>query len=107
MNNDLVILRATRSILLPPQSAVIRAATFCAASGSHGFEITPAVDRCAETRPRIVSRGRRLIDETQLRAAGVEAVIKLPDNVFHVLVGLNADRYAAEMKGQLALTIVA
>ena len=42
------------------------------------------------------------LDEAALRAAGVEAVVKLPDHVIHLLTGLNADQYAAEMRGQLA-----
>ena len=28
--------------------------------------------------------------------------MKLPDHVVHLLTGLNADQYAAEMRGQLA-----
>ena len=59
------------------------------------------VDACAETRLRIVTINGAL-DEAALRAAGVEAVIKLPDHVVHLLTGLNADQYAAEMRGQLA-----
>ena len=42
------------------------------------------------------------LDEAALRAAGVEAIVKLPDHVVHLLTGLNADQYAAEMRGQLA-----
>ena len=59
------------------------------------------VDACAETRLRIVTTNGAL-DEAALRAAGVEAIVKLPDHVIHLLTGLNADQYAAEMRGQLA-----
>jgi PTS system glucose-specific IIC component len=59
------------------------------------------VDACAETRLRVVTTNGAL-NETELKAAGVEAVLKLPDHVVHLLVGLNADQYAAEMRGQLA-----
>jgi hypothetical protein len=31
----------------------------------------------------------------------------LPANVVHLLVGLNADQYAAEMRAQLALPLAA
>jgi PTS system glucose-specific IIC component len=59
------------------------------------------VDACAETRLRVVTTNGAL-DEAALRVAGVEAIVKLPDHVVHLLTGLNADQYAAEMRGQLA-----
>jgi glucose PTS system EIICB or EIICBA component len=59
------------------------------------------VDACAETRLRIVTTNGAL-DESALKAAGVEAIVRLPDRVVHLLTGLNADQYAAEMRGQLA-----
>jgi PTS system glucose-specific IIC component len=59
------------------------------------------VDACAETRLRIVTVNG-VLDEAALKAAGVEGVVKLPDHVVHLLTGLNADQYAAEMRGQLA-----
>ena len=59
------------------------------------------VDACAETRLRIVTTNGAL-DEAALKAAGVEAIVRLPDRVVHLLTGLNADQYAAEMRGQLA-----
>ena len=59
------------------------------------------VDACAETRLRVVTTNGAL-DEAALKAAGVEAIVKLPDHVLHLLTGLNADQYAAEMRGQLA-----
>jgi PTS system glucose-specific IIC component len=59
------------------------------------------VDACAETRLRVVTTNGAL-DEAALKAAGVEAIVRLPDHVLHLLTGLNADQYAAEMRGQLA-----
>ena len=56
----------------------------------------------SETRLRVVTTNGAL-DEAALKAAGVEAVVKLPDRVLHLLTGLNADQYAAEMRGQLAV----
>jgi PTS system glucose-specific IIC component len=47
------------------------------------------------------------LDDTRLTKGGVEAIVKLPDNIVHLLVGLNADQYAAEMRGQLALPLAA
>ena len=37
-----------------------------------------------------------------LTAAGVQGILRLPDNVLHLIVGLNADQYAAEMKAAMA-----
>ncbi|MGE5155201.1 MAG: glucose PTS transporter subunit EIIB, partial [Bdellovibrio bacteriovorus] len=59
-------------------------------------------EAAAETRLRVtVADGARL-DEAALTAAGVQGVLRLPDNVLHLLVGLNADQYAAEMKAAMA-----
>jgi PTS system glucose-specific IIC component len=37
-----------------------------------------------------------------LKAEGIAAVINVDGLTFHLLAGLNADQYAAEMRGQLA-----
>ena len=42
------------------------------------------------------------VGESALRAEGIAAVVKLEGQVLHLLAGLNADQYAAEMRGQLA-----
>ncbi len=47
------------------------------------------------------------IDENSLTNAGIDALLRLPNNTIHLLVGLNADQYAAEMRGQLALPLAA
>jgi glucose PTS system EIICB or EIICBA component len=60
------------------------------------------VDHCAETRLRVVVREEGQIQEPALRAAGVAGVVRFDGKVLHLLVGLNADQYAAEMRGQLA-----
>jgi phosphotransferase system IIB component len=61
-------------------------------------------DACAETRLRIVTTNGAL-DEAALKAAGVEAVVRLPDHVVHLLTGPNANQYAAEMRGHLLAEI--
>ena len=60
------------------------------------------LDDCAETRLRVVVRDAGQVREEALRAAGIAAVVKLDGQVLHLLAGLNADQYAAEMRGQLA-----
>jgi len=60
------------------------------------------VDACAETRLRLVVGNDDSVDEAALQAAGVAGVMRLTNHTLHLLVGLNADQYAAEMQGQLA-----
>lgn len=60
------------------------------------------VDPVALTRLRLEVGDENRIDETALRDIGVEGIMHLAENRLHLLVGLNADQYAAEMKEQLA-----
>ncbi len=80
--------------------AARKAAAIVAALG--GRENIDRVDACAIRRLRIVVRDQARLDETQLQAAGISGLVKLPENVVHLLAGINADQYAAEMRGQLA-----
>jgi PTS system glucose-specific IIC component len=92
------------SKLRDPDAARKAAAWIAALGGAANVE---RVDACAETRLRVVLRDDTLADETMLRRAGIEAVIKLPAKTLHLLVGLNADQYAAEMRGQLSMPLAA
>ena len=61
------------------------------------------VDACAETRLRLVLRDEKQIREPALKAEGIAEVVRLDSGkAIHLLAGLNADQYAAEMRGQLA-----
>jgi PTS system glucose-specific IIC component len=88
------------SKLRDPDAANKAAAWLAALGGAANVE---RVDACAETRLRIVLRDEARADETALRSSGIEGVIKLPGRILHLLAGLNADQYAAEMRGQLAM----
>ncbi len=57
---------------------------------------------CAQTRIRLKIKDSKVINETSLKEKGVAAVVRIDDNLLHLLVGLNADQYAAEMSGQIA-----
>jgi len=59
-------------------------------------------EAAAETRLRVTVADATKLDEPSLEAAGVQGVLRLPENVLHLLVGLNADQYAAEMKAAMA-----
>jgi glucose PTS system EIICB or EIICBA component len=86
-------------------NAARKAATWISALG--GLANIQRVDACAETRLRVVLRDDTCIDEAALRNAGIDAVVKLPGKTLHLLAGLNADQYAAEMRGQLAMPLAA
>lgn len=83
-------------------NAARKAADWLAALGGVGN--IERVDACAETRLRIVLRDETRASESALVAGGIEAVIKLPAKTWHLLAGLNADQYAAELRGQLAMS---
>jgi PTS system glucose-specific IIC component len=59
-------------------------------------------EAAAETRLRVTVTDGAKLDEAALTSAGVQGILRLPDNVLHLLVGLNADQYAAEMKAAMA-----
>ncbi len=80
--------------------AARKAAAYVTALG--GKENIVRVDACAETRLRLVLRDEAQINEAALSKEGIAAVVRLPNNTCHLLAGLNADQYAAEMRGQLA-----
>jgi len=60
------------------------------------------VDDCAATRLRVVLHSDAEVNESALGRDGIDAVVRLPGNTLHLLVGLNADQYAAEMQAQVA-----
>jgi PTS system glucose-specific IIC component len=80
--------------------AASKAAGYIAALG--GKENIVRVDACAETRLRLVVRDEQKINEAALKTGGIAAIVRLPNQTCHLLAGLNADQYAAEMRGQLA-----
>jgi PTS system glucose-specific IIC component len=77
-----------------------KVAAYVAALG--GKENISRVDACAETRLRVVLRDDQRIDESALKSEGIAAVVRVGEQTCHLLAGLNADQYAAEMRGQLA-----
>ena len=60
------------------------------------------VDGCAETRLRVVVRDAGRVDEAALRAEGIAALARVDRDTLHLLIGLDAGQYAAEMHRQLA-----
>ena len=60
------------------------------------------VEAVAATRLRVVVGNDAQVSDDGLRAAGVNAVMRLPNHVIHLVVGPNAERYALEVAAQLA-----
>jgi len=60
------------------------------------------VKSVALTRLRIEVADSAIVNESALKDAGVEGILRLPGGKLHLLVGLNAEQYATEMNGQLA-----
>jgi len=59
-------------------------------------------EACAETRLRVTLADSSQFDEAGLEQAGVQGIMRLEESVMHLLVGLNADQYAAEMRAAMA-----
>lgn len=91
---------ATPPVTRDPHAAE-KAASLIAALGGKGNirEVEPV----ALTRLRLEIADDRAVNQEALRSAGVDGVMALPDHTLHLLVGLNADQYAAEMKEQMAV----
>lgn len=60
------------------------------------------VEAAAATRLRVVVRNDALVNIEALRSAGVPGTVKVADGTWHLLVGRNADQYAAELRAQFA-----
>jgi len=88
--------------LAPPvrdPDAARKASAYIAALGGKANVVR--VDVCAETRLRLVVRDKAQVREAALASEGIAAVAMLDNGILHLLVDLNADQYAAEMRSQL------
>jgi PTS system glucose-specific IIC component len=77
-----------------------RGAQFIAALG--GAANVEEIESCGETRLRLKVRDEAAVDEMALHDAGAWGLMRVSSRTMHLLVGLHAERYAAEMKSQLA-----
>ena len=60
------------------------------------------VEACAETRVRVTLVDPSMLDEPAMLAAGVMGIMHFKEGVSHLLMGLNAGQYAAEMQEALS-----
>ena len=70
--------------------------------GLGGRDNIVKVDAVAETRLRVKVKDTSVVDEDVLKSAGITGFVVLGEGMLHLIAGLNADQYAAEMRGQLA-----
>ncbi|MBF0410548.1 MAG: PTS glucose transporter subunit IIBC [Candidatus Riflebacteria bacterium] len=80
----------------PDENASKKAREIIAALG--GPENISYIESCAETRIRVVLKFPEKCDESRLNTAGVSAVMKFNKGLMHLIVGLNAEEYAAQIK---------
>lgn len=85
---------------LRDQDAPQKVAEWLSALG--GVENVAMVEACAQTRLRMRIKDLTKVNEQALLQKGVEAVVPIDDTLVHLLTGLNADQYAAEMGAQVA-----
>ncbi len=60
------------------------------------------VEAAAQTRLRVVVKAGAKVSPTDLQTAGVAGHVFIDPTTLHLIVGLNADQYAAEMRAQMA-----
>jgi len=71
-------------------------------AGLGGAANVKLVESCAGTRVRVALEDVSKFDKPALETAGVAGYMHFEDGVIHLLLGLNADQYAAEMRAVLA-----
>ena len=84
----------SRSITVTPQHRTRAAAIAAALGGKDNIESVEAV---AITRLRVALRDEKRIDERALERAGAGGVMHVSDGVVHVIVGEDAEGYAAAL----------
>jgi PTS system glucose-specific IIC component len=89
---------------LPPDPhAGEKAAAMIAALG--GAENLRTVDAVALTRLRVEVTDPVAVSETALQAAGVQGMMRLREDVLHLVVGLHAEQYATEIAKRLGTRV--
>ncbi len=63
------------------------------------------IDAVALTRLRVEVTDATKVNEPGLQAAGVQGIMRLQDNVLHLVTGLNADQYTREINQRLGAKV--
>ena len=83
-----------------PAAAEKASGIIAALGGNHNIR---TVDSVALTRLRVEVTNSDEVDDVALKAAGVEAMMRVQEHVFHLVVGLNAEQYAEEVNKSLSV----
>jgi PTS system glucose-specific IIC component len=95
---------ATDLAKIPPDPhAGEKAEAMIAALG--GVDNIRTVDPVALTRLRVEVTDPATVNETALQSAGVQGMMRVQENVLHLVVGLNAAQYAEEITKRLATKV--
>jgi PTS system glucose-specific IIC component len=95
-------LPALAQIPADPQAGEKAEAMVAALGGANNIR---AVDPVALTRLRVEVTDAAAVDEAALQAAGVQGLMRLQDDVLHLVIGLNAEQYAGEMAKRLGTKV--
>lgn len=95
-------LPALAQIPADPQAGEKAEAMVAALGGANNIR---AVDPVALTRLRVEVTDAAAVDEAALQAAGVQGLMRLQDDVLHLVIGLNAEQYAGEMAKRLGAKV--
>ncbi|MFZ4675025.1 MAG: glucose-specific PTS transporter subunit IIBC [Nodosilinea sp.] len=95
-------LPALAQIPADPQAGEKAEAMVAALGGANNIR---AVDPVALTRLRVEVTDAAAVDEAALQAAGVQGLMRLQDDVLHLVIGLNAEQYAGEIAKRLGTKV--
>ncbi|WOD38361.1 glucose-specific PTS transporter subunit IIBC [Nodosilinea sp. E11] len=70
-----------------------------------GADNIRTVDPVALTRLRVELTNPTIVDETALQTVGVQGIMRLREDVLHLVTGLNAEQYAAEIAKRLEIKV--
>ncbi|NDR58911.1 PTS transporter subunit EIIC [Aliiruegeria sabulilitoris] len=90
---------AAKPRVADPHAAEKARAILAALGGAGNVQVA---ESCAETRLRVTLADEAKLDTAALADAGVRGIQRFEDGVMHLLVGLNADQYAGELRGAMA-----
>jgi PTS system glucose-specific IIC component len=93
---------ATPAVAADPQAAAKAQAMVKALGGINNIR---TVDPVALTRLRVEVTNPEAVTDAAFQQAGVNAVMRVQDQVLHLVVGLNAEQYASEIQNLLSVSV--
>ncbi|ESA33133.1 pts glucose transporter subunit iibc [Leptolyngbya sp. Heron Island J] len=97
-----MVAAAIPEVTADPAAAEKAQGMVTALGGANNIRTVAAV---AMTRLRVEITDPNAINEEALKTAGVEAMMRIQDQVLHLVVGLNAEQYAGEISKHLGASV--